>query len=375
MEQFRIDVPQSDLDDLHARLAAARWPDDSPEAGWDRGVPLGHLRELAEYWRTGFDWRAQEAALNELPQFVTQIDDQRVHFLHVRSANPDAIPLLITHGWPGSFAEFTKIIGPLTDPVAPVSFHVVVPSIPGFGFSTPVAQSGWGLMRVAGTFAQLMTLLGYERFAAQGGDAGAGITSMLGMMAPHRVIGTHLNGPSLPATGTPPQIEGLSDRDKIRLERHAKFLQDGDGYIRIQATRPQTLAYALTDSPVGQLAWIVEKFHEWTDPNDLVDRDHLLTNISLYWFTRSGATSAHFLYEGMREWASMAGHDVSGWEAPPAPPQAVAVFAADNSIRAVIDPDGKVDRWTEYEHGGHFAAMEVPDLLVDDIRAFFAPLV
>jgi len=386
---FRIDIPQSDLDDLKDRLARTRWAHDLPDVGWSRGVPTGYLRELAEYWRTGFDWRAQEARLNEFSQFTTEIDGQTIHFLHVRSPEADALPLILTHGWPGSVVEFLAIIGPLTDPRShggdPAdAFHVVAPSLPGFGFSTPVHAPGWGnLFRVAAAWAELMSRLGYERFAAQGGDVGAGVTGMLAMLAPDRVVGAHTNGPGPYPFGPPLEVEGLSDVDKLRADRFNQFQQDGLGYLRLQSTRPQTLAHSLTDSPVGQLAWIVEKFKEWTDPTaelpeDAVDRDQLLTNVSIYWFTRSGASSAHFTYEGMqafREFVEQHGDSAdSGPTTELGVPTGVAVFAADHSIRGVIDPGKTIAHWSEFDRGGHFAAMETPDLLVDDIRVCFAEL-
>lgn len=296
---FRIDIPQSDIDDLRDRLAMTRWAEDLPGVGWSRGVPAGYLKGLADYWRTGFDWRAQEAKLNELPQFTTEIDGQNIHFLHVRSPEADALPLILTHGWPCSIAEFVEVIGPLTDPRAhggdPAdAFDVVAPSLPGFGFSTPARETGWGnLFRVAAAWAELMSRLGYERFAAQGGDVGAGVTAMLAMLAPDRMVGAHANGPTPYPFGPPVEVDGLSDADKLRAERFNRFQQDGMGYLHLQSTRPQTLAQSLTDSPVGQLAWIVEKFKEWTDPaaelpEDAVDRDQLLTNVSIYWFTGTG---------------------------------------------------------------------------------------
>jgi pimeloyl-ACP methyl ester carboxylesterase len=388
---YRIEIPQADLDDLHDRLARTRWPSVIEGTGWERGVPVPYLKELAEYWRTEFDWRAQEAELNTFPQFVTTVDGQDIHFLHVRSPEPDALPLILTHGWPSSVVEFTEMIGPLTDPAAyggdPAdAFHVVVPSIPGYGFSTPVRDAGWGnLLRVAQAFAEVMSRLGYERFAAQGGDVGAGVTAMLAILDPQRVVATHVNGPAPYPFGPPVELEGLSDDEKPRAERFNQFQADGLGYLHLQSTRPQTIGYGLTDSPVQQLAWIVEKFQEWTDPaaelpDDAVDRDRLLTTVSIYWFTASGSTSAHSTYEGMQAFREfMAESAGSGnddepqgqWEAPVLPPGGVAVFAADNSIRHLVDPMGVVVQWSEFDQGGHFAGMETPDLLTGDIRRFF----
>ncbi|WP_062442562.1 epoxide hydrolase family protein [Herbidospora daliensis] len=379
---FRVDVPPADLDDLRDRLTRARWPRQTGGAGWERGVPAGYLRELAAYWADGFDWRAQEKALNEHPQFVTTIDGQDLHFLHVRSPEPGALPLLLSHGWPGSFADFLDVIGPLTDPRAhggdPAdAFHVVIPSLPGFGFSNPVREPGWGnLFRVAAAFGELMRRLGYERFAAQGGDIGGGVTALLPMAAPGRVLATHVNGPSPYPLGPAVDLDGLSAADRERAERFNAFRLDGLGYLHQQSTRPRTLAYSLNDSPIGQLAWIAEKFREWTDPaaalpEDAVGRDRLLTTVSLYWFTGSGASSADILYEGMRAYLEMASTgDQGGWSAMPLPPQGVAVFAADLTVRALADPAGAVAHWSEFDRGGHFPAMETPDLLVGDLRTF-----
>ncbi|MBB5786566.1 epoxide hydrolase family protein [Jiangella mangrovi] len=382
IRSFRIDITDADLEDLRTRLANTRWPAEVAGTGWERGVPVGYLKDLAANWRDGFDWRAAEAELNAHPQFVTTVDGQDFHFLHVRSANEDATPLLLMHGWPSSVVEFLDLIPLLTD-----EFHLVIPSLPGFGFST-LSGPGWGnLFRVSGAIAELMTRLGYERFAAQGGDVGAGVVGMLAMLHPRRVIGTHVNGPAPYPFGPPVELDGLSDAEKVRAERFNAFREDGIGYLVQQATRPQTLAYGLADSPVEQLAWIAEKFREWTDPaaelpEDAVGRDRLLTNVSLYWFTGTGATAAHVVYEGMqafKEFMASAGEQHDGdqqWnaDAPPPPPGAVAVFAADNSIRHLVDPMGTVVRWTEFDRGGHFAAQEVPELLAADVREFFASL-
>ena len=380
--EFRIDIPQADLDDLNTRLANTRWPAEIPGAGWSRGVPLGYLKELADYWRTGFDWRAQEKRLNDIPQYTTEIDGQNIHFLHVRSPEPNAFPLLLVHGWPCSPVEFLNLIGPLTDPRAhggdpDDAFHVVIPSIPGFGFSNPVTEPGWGnLFRVAGAFAELMTRLGYDRFAAQAGDIGSGVIGMLPMVAPGRVTGSLINGPGPFPFGPPVDPTGLSEVDQLRAKRFNEWQRDGLGYLHLQSTRPQTLAYNLNDSPAGQLAWIVEKFHEWTDPakelpTEAVDRDLLLTNVSTYWFTGSGASSAHITYEGMQAFRAMVERGHGDW-APPSVPMGVSVFAADNSIRSIVEQlMPGIEFWSEHDRGGHFAGMEAPDLLTGDIREFF----
>jgi pimeloyl-ACP methyl ester carboxylesterase len=378
VQRFSINVPQDALDDLRDRLARTRWPDELPGIGWSRGVPLGYLKDLADYWRTRYDWRKHEARLNEFPQFTTEIDGQTIHFLHVRSREPNALPLILIHSWPGSFVEFTNMIGPLTDPRAhggdPAdAFHVVVPSIPGFGFSIPVREVGWTSGRIARAFAELMSRLGYEQYGAHGGDIGAGIAGGLSPIAPDRVVGVHVTSDPPTAvsfamfSGDPAANPDLTEAEKERVERMKQVSVDGLGYLQIQTTRPQTLAYALTDSPVGQCAWITEKFKEWTDPaaalpEDAIDRDQLLTNISLYWFTRSGASAAHALYESMhaQEWGE-AGPAPTGW----------AVFGADPIVQRLIDPEHQITHWSEFARGGHFPALEVPDLLVGDICTFF----
>lgn len=381
IQPFTINIAQADVDDLQDRLARPRWPAPAPVAGWSRGVPLDYLQGLAEYWRSQYDWRQQEARLNEYPQFTTAIDGQNIHFLHVRSDEANALPLVLLHSWPGSFVEFTNMIRPLTDPrahggAATDAFHVIVPSIPGFGFSTPVPETGWTTGRTARAFAELMSRLGYARYGVHGGDIGSGVAGGMNSSDPGRVVGVHVTSDPPTAvsfamfTGDPAATPGLSAAEKAQVEQMKQWSADGGGYLQIQSTRPQTLAYALTDSPVGQLAWIAEKFKEWTDtaaelPEQAVDRDQLLTNISLYWFTRTGASAAHALYESMhaQEWGE-AGPAPTGW----------AVFGADPIARRLLDPEHKIKHWAEFERGGHFPALEVPDLLVGDVREFFRPL-
>jgi pimeloyl-ACP methyl ester carboxylesterase len=370
---YRIDISQRALDDLRDRLGRTRWPDELPGVGWDLGVPLDYLKGLAEYWATTYDWRGQEAALNEFAQFTTVIDDQNVHFLHVRSPEPEALPLLITHGWPGSIAEFLDIIGPLTDPAAhggdPAdAFHVIAPSIPGFGFSGPTHETGWNTVRVAYAWAELMRRLGYERYGAQGGDTGALVSPELGRIDPEHLAGIHVNNLLTFPSG---ELHDLSDADQGRLKLMQRWQNEMAGYASIQSTRPQTLAYALTDSPAGQLAWIVEKFKEWTDPaarlpEDAVDRDRLLTDVSIYWLTATAGSSARLYYEGAKSWGQPT--------EPSAVPTGVAVFPMDITIRSIAESQHNIVHWTEFDRGGHFAAMEAPGLLVADIREFFRPL-
>jgi pimeloyl-ACP methyl ester carboxylesterase len=374
---FRIEVPQAALDDLHDRLTRTRWPDELPGVGWSRGVPTAYLKALAEYWRTSYDWRRHEARLNEYTQFTTTIDRAKVHFLHVRSPEPDALPQILTHGWPGSIVEFLDIIGPLMDPRAhggdPAdAFHLVIPSIPGYGFSGPTHDTGWITSRVARAWAELMRRLGYERYGAQGGDWGAFVSPELGRVDPAHVVGVHVNAATMGfipfGPVDPNDLATFTGAEKVRLRRLETFLADMNGYFQIQATRPQTLAYGLTDSPVGQLAWIVEKFKEWTHPSaglpeEAVDRDHMLTNVMLYWLTGTAASSAGLYYENM--------HAESWPQQPGKTPVGVAVFAEDVAIRRYAERGNNIVHWSEFDRGGHFAAMEAPDLLIGDIRAFF----
>ncbi|MCE7079485.1 epoxide hydrolase family protein [Streptomyces sp. ST2-7A] len=379
MRPFRIDVPQHQLEDLNRRLEATRWPDELPGAGWTRGVPLNYLRELAEYWRTSFDWRAAEARLNSHPQFITTIDGAPIHFLHITSPEPDATPLLVTHGWPGSVAEFLDVIGPLSDPRAhggdPAdAFHLVIPSLPGYGFSTPLPDAGWDTARIARAWAELMSGLGYDRYLVQGGDAGAVIALELGRSAAEHVIGAHVNMLMTFPSGDPAELEGLDEVEQARLGRLARFDAELSGYMKLQQTRPQTLAYALTDSPVGQLAWIVERFFDWTGarerPEEVVDRDLLLTIVSMYWLTATAGSSANFYFEGAEGVKAAA----AGAVPPPVrTPVGVAVFPEDIFVplRRLADRDlSTIAHWTEFESGGHFAAMERPGELVTDIRTF-----
>jgi len=379
IEEFQIHIPQADLDDLAGRLARTRWPDSLPGAAWERGVPADYLRGLAEYWQKNFDWRAAEMRLNAYPQYTTQINGQKIHFLHVKSPEPDATPLLLLHGWPGSFVEFVHVIGPLSDPRghgaadAP-AFDLVIPSLPGFGFSGPVTEPGWGPRRMASALAELMRRLGYERYGAQGGDYGAFVAPDLGRVDPEHVIGIHVNAATMgfipfgdvseedQATFTPAEQE--------RLRRLQNYLSEGNGYFQIQSTRPQTLSYALTDSPAGQLAWIVEKFKEWTNsghelPEDAIPGDEILTNVSLYWFTGTAGSSANVYYEAMHS---------GDWPVPSGVPTGVAAFAEDIAIRRYAEQANNIVHWSDFEAGGHFAALETPSLLIQDVRDFFTSL-
>lgn len=372
---FRIDIPQADLDELRLRLARTRWIDELPGAGWERGVPTGYLKELAGYWAEKFDWRAAEAELNAYPQFTTTIDGQNVHFLHVRSAREDATPLLLLHGWPSSVADFRDVIGPLTDPDSNASaFHLVIPSLPGHGFSGPLTETGWNDGRIAAALAELMARLGYDRYGVQGGDHGAFIAPALARIDTDHVLGVHVNALVTFPTGDPADLAALTDAEKARLAAMKKFQDDGSAYMNLQGSRPDTIAQLLADSPAGLLGWIAEKYREWTDsahdlPERAVDIDRLLTTVSIYWFTDTARSVANLYYERFHDAAMFA----------PKPkgtvPTGVAVFKdGDYAIRRFAERTHNITHWSEFYSGGHFPALEVPELLIGDIREFFRSL-
>ncbi len=375
IHSFRIEVSDDELADLHARLDATRWPAALPGDDWDTGVPVGWLRDLVRYWREEYDWRAAERELNAHPQFKTEIDGQPIHFLHIRSAEADALPMLLTHGWPGSVVEFLDLIGPLTDPVAhggeaADAFHVVIPALPGFGYSSPVTSGGWTTDRIARAWDELMRRLGYDRYAVQGGDIGAAVSPAVGRVAPDRVVGVHVNGGPGPLPPLPMSDEergSLSALEQDRVARVETFMQQEFGYIAIQSTRPQTLGYGLVDSPVGQLAWVMDKFREWThplqaDPGDVIGRDRLLTNAMFYWLTGTAGTAGYVGYAQDQPWG--VGNENSGV------PTAAIVFAHDVGIRRYAERENTIVRWNDVDRGGHFAALEEPELLIKDIREF-----
>ena len=375
---FRIAIPEAAIADLKMRLANTRWGHEPPGDGWTRGVPASYLKELAEYWRTTYDWRAHETELNAYPQFKTTIDGQTIYFLHVRSPEPAATPLMLIHGWPGSVVEFLDMIGPLSDPRAhggdPAdAFDLVIPAIPGHGFSSPLAGPGWTPDRIARAFVELMHRLGYRRYGVQGGDEGAFLAPQMGRRDPDHVLGVHVNA----MVQIPSMLQVLAGlvtftkKERRRLQVFEHFRDEMMGYVHIQSTRPKTLSYGLVDSPVGHLAWIIEKFKEWVDPaaelpEDAVPRDRILTNVSLIWFTGTAGSSANLYYERA--------HDPASKRRPPRSrvPTGIAVSSTqDVTIRRWASRENKIVQWTELPHGGHFAALEVPDLLVDDIRTFF----
>ncbi|MGV0852035.1 epoxide hydrolase family protein [Mycolicibacterium phlei] len=357
---FRIAVPDADLEDLRSRLQRTRWPEAECVDDWSQGIPLGYTRELAEYWANDYDWRAREAALNRFDHFTTAIDGLDVHFIHQRSSVPDAFPLLITHGWPGSIVEFHKVIEPLTER----GYHVVCPSLPGYGFSGKPARTGWGIERIAAAWDTLMRRLGYDRYGAQGGDWGSAVTTALGRSA-DGCIAIHLNMPM----GTPPKgTTEFSPEELAAIERLEYYRKWDNAYAKQQSTRPQTLGYGLTDSPVGQLAWIVEKFWSWTDcdghPENVLHRDELLDNVMLYWVTASAASSARLYWESFRAF---------GNGEPVRVPTGVASFPKEilRSPRSWCESSYNITHWTTMPRGGHFAAFEQPELFVDDVVTFF----
>lgn len=380
IESFTISVPDAAVEDLNGRLAIARWPDQIPDTGWEYGCDGTWLQELAKYWEDDFDWREAEARINSFDQVVTMIDGQRIHTIHQRSPEPDSLPLLLSHGWPGSIVEFLQIIGPLTDPAnhggdPSDAFHIVAPSLPGYAWSGPPTEQGWGPHRIGKAFAELMSVLGYENYGVQGGDWGSIISQHVAGQDPGHVIGCHVNMiPAFPR-GNDDDHSDITPAEQQHLDRAAWYAENDRGYFEIQQTRPQTLGVGLQDSPIGLLAWIGEKFHGWTDhdgePLQAVRRDDLLANVATYWFTGTATSSARIYYEFRQDLAA-------GRMPPPNAevPFGVSAFPMELMVgrRRWVEPDRNVTFWREHDRGGHFAAMEQPEALVADIREFFRPL-
>ncbi len=374
LQPYTVDVPEAVLDDLRARLARTRFPNEVAGVGWEQGTDLAYQRELIDYWRTTYDWRAHEARLNEWPHHTTAVDGQRIHFIHARSPEPDALPLILTHGWPGSVVEFLDVLGPLTDPAAhggdpSDAFHVVAPSLPGYAFSGPTSEPGWNPRRIAGAWAQIMSGLGYERYGVQGGDWGSIVSSNLADLDREHVCGLHLNFIVVPRPKDDDPAS-LSEQEQQNLLALQEWRRTGAGYQEIQGTRPQTLGYALEDSPAGLAAWIVEKFRAWSDCDGDVERsftkDQLLTNVMVYWATGTATSSTRLYYE-MRQ---------AGRGAIPERidvPTGIANYPGEitRTPRRWVERRYHLTHWSEPARGGHFAAMEVPDLFVDDVRTFF----
>ena len=377
---FEIHVSDEVLDDLNRRISATRWPDELPGTGWDYGSNLSYIKELAEYWRSDFDWRAQEQLINSFRHFKADVDGLGIHFIHERGKGPDPMPLVITHGWPGSFFEMYKIIPLLTDPASHGgdpndSFDVVAPSLPGFGFSDHAQEQGMEVGRTAVLWEELMTEgLGYARFAAHGGDIGAGVTSRLGHGHADSMIGIHLTSVTRPTPYLGPEAGDLSEAEKTLVREREEWQRTEGGYAHIQGTKPQTLAYGLNDSPAGLAAWIVEKYRTWSDCDGDVERrftkDELLTTVTIYWVTESISSSTRMYKENQRyDWTMDRDERIEV-------PTGVAAFPAEISRppREWAERSYNLRRWTNMPSGGHFAALEEPQLLAEEIRAFFRPL-
>jgi pimeloyl-ACP methyl ester carboxylesterase len=368
---FRIDIPQPDLDDLHERLRRTRWPEGEPVDDWSQGIPLGYVGDLCQYWLEDYDWRASEVRLNRFAQFRTEIDGVDIHFVHVRSPHPGALPLVITHGWPGSIVEFHKVIEPLTDPVAhggdaADAFHVVCPSLPGYGFSGKPRQPGWSVQHIADAWDELMNRLGYPRYGAQGGDWGAQVTTALGMRHAGHLAGLHLNMPM--AVPDPATMDDLTEQEQAALASLKHYDRWDSGYSRQQSTRPQTIGYGLVDSPAGLCGWVVEKFWSWTDcdgdPVNVLTRDELLDNVMFYWLPATGASSARLYWESFNR-------PVFG---PVTAPAGCSIFPKEifrPSRRWAQQQFTDLRYWNELDRGGHFAAFEQPEAYVAEVRAAF----
>lgn len=379
-QPFTIQVPEAILDDLQRRLAATRWSDEIAGSDWDYGTNLAYIKTLVDYWQTGFNWRAQESLLNTFHHYKATIDGLGIHFIHEKGQGPRPLPLVITHGWPGSFFEMYKLIPRLTDPAShggdPAdAFDVVVPSMPGYGFSDRTTQRGMHVLKVSDLWVKLMTeVLGYQRFGAQGGDWGASVTNYLGFAYPQQLLGIHTTSITRPMPYLGPGSAPLTAAEKAFMEQREAWLQAEGGYSHIQGTKPQTLSYGLNDSPAGLAAWIVEKYRTWSDCNGEVERrfskDELLTTLTIYWVTQTINSSTRLYYETLRHpWNMQQGERVTV-------PTAIAVFPREISRppREWGERSFNIQHWTEMPSGGHFAALEEPDILAADVRAFFRPL-
>ncbi|WP_028778810.1 epoxide hydrolase family protein [Shimazuella kribbensis] len=377
IKPFKIDIPSLQIEDLFERLNKTIFPSEWKNADWHSGPTQDYAKNHIQYLLNEYDWRKHEAQINQYPQFTTEIDGQNIHFLHVRSQEKQAKPLLLLHGWPGSFVEFLKVIDPLTNPRAhggkpENAFHLVIPSLPGFGFSGPTKESGWNNTRIAKAFIGLMDRLGYEKYGVQGGDAGAIIGPELARIAPNKVIGLHVNAATMGfipmGPVNPTDLATFTNVEKTRLERLQRFMSEHFGFNFIQSHRPQTLAYGISDSPIGLLTWISELFTSFGDAIDAVDRDSFLTNFLVYWFTGTAASSIRLYYENS--------HDPNAW----APkinsrvPTGVAVFSEDVAIRRYAEQTNTIVRWTDYDMGGHYAVLEIPDVWINDVVSFFQEL-
>ncbi|MEV4627836.1 epoxide hydrolase family protein [Micromonospora sp. NPDC049523] len=364
VKPFRIDIPQADLDDLRNRLDRTRWPDEIPDAGWDYGVPVAYVRQLAEHWRDGYDWRAWEAKINQYPQFTTEVDGQNIHFLHVRSPHADALPLVLTHGWPGSIVEYLDVIEPLTNPSdGSQAFHLVIPSLPGFGFSGPTRERGWNRYRTARAWAELMRRLGYDRYGAVGNDGGSFVAPELGRIAPEHVVGVHVTQIFSFPSGDPAEFAKITEEDQKALEVLQWFYDNKMSFNTLHSQQPQTLSYGIFDSPVGLLGWNAQLFGDAAD----VDADFVLTNTMFYWLTGTATSATRFYYEDAK-----AEHPTE----PTTVPLGLAMFEGDFvSMRTFAERDHRnIVHWKSYGPGGHYAAHLAPNVLADDLRTFYAKL-
>jgi epoxide hydrolase len=361
---FTINIPQSQLDDLRARLALTRFPEKEIVEDWDQGIPLSYVKEVAAYWADGYDWRRCEAALNAHPHFLIEIDGLDIHFMHIRSANPAARPLIMTHGWPGSVLEFMDVIGPLS-----ADYHLVIPSLPGYAFSGKPTKPGWDIPHIARAWDSLMRALGYDRYFAQGGDWGALVTDNIGQQNLGGCAGIHVN--MVIARPDPATMNDLTPREQAGLARMGWYQSKDNGYATQHRTRPQTLGYGLADSPVGQMAWILEKFHGWSDcdghPESVFSRDHLLDNVMLYWLTNSAASSAQLYWHSFSDFPTEAVDLPMGGTVAP-----MEIFGP--SRRWAEARFKNIVHWGEPERGGHFLAMERPETFVAEVRACFAQM-
>lgn len=380
VQPYKIEIPDSVLDDLKSRLERTRWPDELPGTGWDYGSNLDYVKELVEYWRTKFDWHAQEKLINSFSHFKSKVDGLNIHFIHEKGKGPNPMPLVITHGWPGTFFEMYKVIPMLSDPAShggdPAdAFDVVAPSMPGYGFSDATDKRGLSVLSIGDLWAKLMSEnLGYQKFAAQGGDWGARVTAKLGLSHGDKVIGIHTTSTSSPTPYQGPGTRELSEAENAMLAQRIQWLADEGGYSHIQATKPQTLSYGLNDSPAGLAAWIVEKYRTWSDCGGDVEsrftKDELLTTITIYWVTQSINSSTRLYYESFfQAWDLAKDEKIQV-------PVAIASFPRENSVplREWAERSFNIQQWTDMPSGGHFAALEEPDRLVEDIRKFFRGL-
>lgn len=370
---FKIAIPDETLDDLKQRLENTRWPEEVENAGWDLGMPLSYLKEICTYWKDEYNWREREELLNRFEQFKMEIDGLNIHFIHVRSNNENALPIIITHGWPGSIVEFQKIIDPLVNPEAhggssQDAFDVICPSLPGYGFSDIPLQLGWNTEKIGHAWGKLAANLGYDKYLAQGGDWGSMVTTRIGQFDPEHCIGIHLN---MPIAGPDPEtMDSLTPQEQAALESLGHYDRWDSGYSKQQSSRPQTLAYGLTDSPAGQAAWIIEKFWAWTDcdghPENVLTRDELLDNVMLYWCTATAGSSARLYYESFHQEAESIAIEVKV-------PTGCCIYPKEiirSSQRWAEKRYTNIIQWTEQEKGGHFAAFEQPELYIEDVRKF-----